>query len=193
VRSVITGLMFAAMVAITLAAAVRVVRQPLPATVPQRDLWAWLTESDIGQESPETRQWLARRVDDELMAHADWPARLNRLDGQKQQLLQANLMQLVEVWYLHKVDQYFDQPEDQRAAFLDRELDKIDRLTERHSSSRGLRRSPAVAIFALGAADSRINEMVSRAEPQMQPRLREFQVAVRNRILARGLQQAAGL
>jgi hypothetical protein len=187
-KSLVTLLSLLATVGISLAAAVQVARQELPSEPAPAalDLRAWMVERDLSLESPETRAQLARRFERELEGDARRLAELGDLDSQQQQLLRENVVQLLEPLFVEKVNEYFRLPDERRQEWLDREIDRVLRLTDRQRP--GAIQSPnfsSASVVGIGLFQQQVEQWAQRADPEMQAKMREFSAALQNRWFAR--------
>jgi hypothetical protein len=85
------------------------------------------------------------------------------------------------------VNRYFDQPPEQRAGWLDREIKQLEEAFHRRGRG-GRSRTPAGmgdSLQFLGMIGSRMERWVQRADPETQVRMREFQRAVQERLFSR--------
>ena len=109
------------------------------------------------------------------------------------QRLQENVALLLQVWISEQADRYFTLPAEERAAFLDREIANLDRLRQQVTALMGDHKTDLGDLSAdylvWGTLLQRTNDWIGQAEPEQQSRLREFQQAVQNRLLARQLER----
>ena len=109
-------------------AALRWLRPSLPApeVADREQLIEWLVTRDLAEESFQTRQALARRLEEQFRGEVDWEATGRRLSLQQRRQLWENLPDLLEPWLLEKVDGYFGRSERERPAYVDRVIDTIN-------------------------------------------------------------------
>ena len=191
-RDLISALVLVAAVAVSVAAAVRVARQKLPDEVAQPlDFDVWMIDRDLSQESEATRQRLARNIEQGLR-DGDWAARVRKLDADQRQRVEDNFAQVLELWFLDKMHRYFAQPEHKRQEYLDREIDKLMRLVQaRMPSGARSRGGFPGALVGIGMMNHQVDEWIAAADPALQPQMREFQIALQNRLIARELERAS--
>jgi hypothetical protein len=187
-KSFATCLVLSITVAISLTAAVQVARQPLPdePAPPPLDFRAWMIDRDLSSETPQTRAQLARRFDRELRDDANFLSELRNLKPEQERLVRENVGQLLEPLFIEKVREYFRLPEEERESWLDREIDRLLRLT--NAQRPGLTDSPrfsTASVVGLGLFQQHVEEWAQRAEPETAAKMREFSAALQNRWFAR--------
>lgn len=188
-RDLICALAFVILTAVSIWAAVQAAQQDFPdsAALEPVDLRQWLTDGDLSQTNAAARSRLARRFEEELRGGeaVQWAKELRSLDPGDAARLEENLSAVLEFWYRDKVNRYFDQRPERRAAWLDREIEHLERVFK---GSRGRNEPPlggAGALFVMGRAGVHMDQWISRADPPMQEKMREFQGAVLERMMAR--------
>jgi hypothetical protein len=98
-------------------------RLPDPAVADRDQLLRWLVLRDLDKESAQTRQTLARRLEEEFSADVDWHVISSQLDNAKRKHVWQNILLLLQTWFVEKADRYCNLANDQRTAYLDRLLD----------------------------------------------------------------------
>jgi hypothetical protein len=188
-RDLLCGLALVASTAISLWGAVLVARQefPDPLALEPVDLRQWLTQRDLSQASAAVRNRVARRFEEELRGGGNLAAEFRSLDPQQRKRLEENLLLVLEHWFHDKMNRYFEQQPDLRAAWLDQELEQLEQVVNRARDGRGSPLGMPSSLYIIGMIGSRVEEWIQRADPEMQERMREFQRAVQQRVLARQL------
>jgi hypothetical protein len=186
-RDLLCALALAASTAVSVWAAVRVARQefPDPATLEPVDVRQWLVERDLTQASPAVRSRVARRLETELRDRGDLASELRMLDAPQRQRLEENLSLVMEQWFRGKVNRYFEQSPGRRTAWLDREIGELERLFNRGRQGRGSALGLPGSLYMMGLIGGRMEQWIQRADTATQERMREFQRAVNERLLAR--------
>lgn len=143
IRQTISGLVLAATVGIMLAATWQVARYGIEPEV-ESELFAAnagpgrldaqlryaLLETDMADEPPERQLELAEQFEASVDRGVDWRAQLEALDRRQRRRAERNLAQLGKTWLLAKVDRYYALPQEDRAAYLDAEIERmLDRAT----------------------------------------------------------------
>lgn len=193
-RNAITFLVLLLGTAISVAAAVQVARQkfPQPVVTENLDFTDWIIDRDLSQENEATSRMLAQRMDVELRA-GKWSGRVkNReLTGEQRALVQRNLLLVLEQYFYEKMDRYFQRPKEHRSEYLDREIDTLLKLLEKNVPQQ-LKPAdlplPGV-LAAIGVVNAKIGEWVDNADPEAQPRMREFHAALVERFQHRFTEQ----
>jgi hypothetical protein len=120
-RGILTVLAAAALLAVAAVVAYGLLwpRLPDPRVADREGLFRWLVLRDLSEESLETQQILAERLEGELQAGLDCRSTTGRLDDAQRQRLWNNILVLLEPWFIGKVDTYYTLPGAERAAYLD--------------------------------------------------------------------------
>jgi hypothetical protein len=191
VKDAISFLVLLFVLWISLAAVVQVARQELPSQQADPvDLGYWLTERDLAAESRDTKSKLLRRMEEELTSRRDRRGQFADLDEVRRKRLEQNLSLLFQQWVLEKADHYHSLPEAERNDYLDAELDKVTAWIAKRLPGDDNSKNPfPVALAGLVAVGPQIQAWIKQADPDQQPRLREFQRALQNRLIVRETQR----
>jgi hypothetical protein len=188
VRDLLCAAALMSLTAVCVWAAATVAQQKFPSEpLEPVELRSWLTERDLSQVSRATQSRVARRFEEELRRGGSWGAESRGLDQQQQRQLEENLTIVLEYWFRDKVNRYFEQRPDRRTAWLDREIEQMEQLFSRNRD-RGRGRAALGlpgSLYVLGMLGSRMEAWIERADPKTQERMREFQRAVQERVMAR--------
>ena len=184
-KDLICAAAFVALTAISVWGAVQVYRTPMPdaSTLEPLNLRQLLTEEDLSQASPAVRSRVVRRFDDLLRSgRQEWLAEWTNVKGPQRDRLEQNLSVLMERWFREQTERYFDQPVERREAWLDGEFRRLQRVFG-GGNRRGRPRDLATSLYVLGVIGNHMEQWIQRADPEMQPKMREFQRACQQRIL----------
>jgi len=197
-----------ALLILVVVAAIYVLNPPLPkpAEADREEIVRWLVTRDLGRESSETRQILARRLEEEFGSGVDWESTKTQLSESQRNQLWENVVLLLEPWLLDKTQHYSQLPATERTAFLDELLDTVA-IWRNIETLCGQTKDPGVATHtqssgqdvpsnAAGRQQSLIERFFSQAEkckaeaqPEDRQKIDEFLVAVQGRWLVRSLKQ----
>jgi len=169
-------------------------RLPEPELADRDALLRWIVTRDLAKEPPATRQTLARRLEGEFFGSGiDWDAVGAELDRSQREQLWANVLLLMEPWYMDKVDGYFALAAAERPAYVDTIIDRIDDWGGVESVCRkDGADAPAGATSALlGALLERIEIWQQQADGERRGQIRQFQLALQTRWLYRKLSEVA--
>jgi hypothetical protein len=163
-----------------------VVRRPLPTQALEPvELETWLTQRDLSQADRATLSRVVRRFEEELR-RGRWAADSQPLNEPQRRRLEENLSVVLETWFHNKVNRYFDQPPEERAKWLDRQIKDLEQAFHRGGKGgRGRMPSMGGSLQLLGMIGGRMEQWVQRADPDTQVRMREFQRAVQQRLFSR--------
>jgi hypothetical protein len=193
----VTVLVLAVFLAVSVTAAVRLYRsgpygRPLadPSTADRTELLYWVVMRDLSEEPPETRRVLAHRLDEEFRAGIDWGVVDEQLDAERRARLWRNVPLLLEPWFMEKVNGYFNESDERRAAYLDKMIDAVavwaglDAIRPGAAEGKGgAARSPGLTEMLLGEVEG----WKQRAAPGDRQRITEFLAAMQARWLTRDL------
>jgi hypothetical protein len=98
---------------------------PDPADANRRELICWLVTRDLEQVPEATRDELAQRLEEEFSGEIDWAATARELTEQQRRQLCANFGHLVGPWLRDKAQRYAALTPNQRGAYLDELLDRL--------------------------------------------------------------------
>ncbi len=152
-------------------------------------LTCWLATRDLAEEPMPTRRELARRIENEL----ENGLQLNQVSGdlnqQRQQILQANGLLLLEAWLHNEAEQYAALPANQRTAFVDAQLDRVSQwhLVDFLNGPSG-DGSPSDSQDGVAALMVVVDGWIERAEPDLQPQLGNLVRHIQQRVLWRSFQ-----
>ena len=196
------------LLALAIVAAVYVLNPPLPSPAEsnREEIVRWLVTRDLGRESTETRQILARRLEEEFGSGVDWETTGSQLNENQRQQLWDNVVLLLKPWFLEKTQRYFQLAASDRTAFLDELLDtvsmwqEIDTLYEQAPDSEvatqqaaaipGDTPQPAAQQQGLvNAFFGQVEKCKEEAEPEDRQKIDEFLMAVQGRWLVRSMTQ----
>lgn len=121
IRSFITFLALIGLTSISAAAMVQVLRTGLPERTLRTpvEVLRWLTVNDFAQAEPGVQRRLIRRMEEDFNRDIDWNAMVNTLDDEQLATFTDNFSELMRVWFLNKVDDYFALPnEEQQRRYL---------------------------------------------------------------------------
>jgi hypothetical protein len=151
-------------------------------------LTCWLATSDLAEEPMPTRRELARRIESELENGLQLNQVVGDLDQQRQQTLQANGLLLLEAWLHNGAEQYAALPTDQRTAYVDTQLERVNRwhLID-FLNSQGSDGSPAGSQNGAAALMVVVDGWIERAEPDLQPQLGNLVRHIQQRVLWQSL------
>ncbi len=128
IRSILTIVVLVALTSVTAAAVVKVLRIGLPER-PFRtsdDVLLWLAENDFVAADLPLQRRLARRMEEDFNRDIDWPKLIDSLDDEQQERFAENFSELMRIWFLGKVDAYFElSEENQQRQFLRDEMVNI--------------------------------------------------------------------
>lgn len=187
-RTIITGVCFLLLVAVSVAAAVQTIYSGLPETPPSNTtvLLQQLAERDIADEPHNTKLKIAGRVQRDLRDDVDWPTELEALSPSQRTQLVENIAELAKEAFVAKVDIYSHMPDEhRRKRYLDRQIDEI--LSWARIVDRAFKPSDQalVGAAALPALLSRVNGWYRDATPEDIERLQKFQQALRDQLVER--------
>jgi hypothetical protein len=100
-------------------------RLPDPATADGSGLIRWLVTRDLSQESAATRSVLVERLAGELRRGIAWGEVQQQLSTERRALVGRNIEVLIEQWFHDTVAAYYEQPEAQRTAYVDEQIDRL--------------------------------------------------------------------
>jgi hypothetical protein len=160
---------------------------PDPATATRPQLLRWLVLRDLAQESQQTRQTLAVRLEAEYGDFEDFGGAFAQLDNSQQNRVFGNLRLMVAPWLASKVHEFDRTPISSREAYIDRFIDRIERWKSALAKvSLPLEQGKpvnATEVFMQGARDCR-----ERAATSDQAKVDAFVAAVEKRWFARQFQ-----
>ncbi len=128
IRTAFTIAALIALTTVSVAAMVEVLRIGLPERLfrTSDELLEWLTENDFAKADPVVQRRLIRRMEEEFNRNVDWAKLVNSLDDQQGERFVENFSELMRVWFLGKVNAYFELPdENERRQFLRDEMTNI--------------------------------------------------------------------
>ena len=188
----VTALLLAILLAVAVAAAVRLYQAQLPdpSSADRAELLRWLVTRDLNEESPQTRWILAYRLDEEFHEGVDWEQVGGQLNAERRARLWKNVPLLLEPWFMEKVDGYFKQPPPERLAYVDEMIDTVTiwngldaiRPDVAEDNPRGAPR-PSLTDMLLAEVEG----WQHRAAPEQRERIEQFVLAVQTRWLVRRL------
>ena len=165
---------------------------PRPEVADRDQLIGWLVTRDLAEEPLQTRQALARRLEEEFRGQVDWEATGRKLSLAQRRRLWENLPALLEPWLLEKVDGYFGRSEQERPAYVDQVLDTIGQWRGVDS----LRPETAEEDQAGGGSPRlmtmlyrRIDLIAEGADPEGRKRVGRFLTAVQGRWFLRAVEE----
>ncbi len=170
-------------------------RLPNPASADRTGLLRWLVTRDLTQEPPETRQVLARRIEEEFGQGVDWAAVGKRLNDAQKEQVWSNVLVLLEPWLGDKVDGYSRLPESERPRYVDRTLELMETwkgavaLRSQGNPPGSHEKSQGLLQVFLG----RIEQWAKAADPPRRKQIDKFLLDVQIRWLERNLLGAAAL
>lgn len=86
----------------------------------------WMTKNDFAEADPAVQRRLIRRMEEDFNRDIDWNAMVNSLDDEQLAAFTANFSELMRIWFLDKVDDYFALPsEEQQRRYLRDEMTTI--------------------------------------------------------------------
>ena len=185
-RDLLSALALVVLTSLSLWGAALVARQefPDPQVLEPIDVRQWLTQRDLAQASPSDRSRLIRRLEEQVRS-GERLSEGKKLNSDEQSRLQENLMPLLEQWFHDKAHAYAEQPADRREEWMDREVGQLERLIPRGKGEKSSALKLPQSLYAIGLIGSQMEQWISAADSQTQPRLREFQQALTKRLLAR--------
>ena len=106
------------------------------------------------------------------------------------EILRANGLLLLEAWLHSEAEHYAGLPSDERAPYIDTRLDRITDwglvgFFDRPAGGNAPTTAPGNGTVALMAM---VGQWIDRADPEVQPQLRQFVGHVQQRVLWRSLQ-----
>jgi len=163
---------------------------PPPEKADRDQLIGWLVTRDLAEEPFQTRQALARRLEEEFRGQVDWEATGRELSLAQRRQLWDNLPRLLEPWLLDKVDGYFGRSEQQRPAYVDQVLDTIAQWRGVDSlRPEKVEEDPAEAESSglMAMLYGRVEAIQQGADPEGRKRVGQFLAAVQTRWFLRAV------
>ena len=170
-------------------------RLPDPATADREGLVRWLVLRDLDREPAEIRQVLATRFESELAQEFDVSNVRNKLSPQQRERLWANVLVLVEQWYMDHVEGYFACDSAASGAYLDGIIDVIERWKPLASLAPPGEAEPTESGGEeqkfLELLDAQLAQWKEAAPPSQREKIEQFDAALRTRWMLRTLGLAA--
>jgi hypothetical protein len=164
------------------------IRLPDPGDCDRRQLLRWLVSRDLDKESFDLRLRLLRRLEQQIRIDADWSRFKGWLTEQSRQRLANNVTQLVEPWFIDKLEHYVGLPPEQRTAYVDQILDRLSAMRGLAAVTGANTPSGAPGQGRLAKALlEQIPQWQQRAEPQRRREIGEFLTALQTRWVSRQL------
>lgn len=190
VRRFLTIPILIGLVAVSVASTVQVLRQglPDPEVAEQGDLIEWLSSREMMAEPREKKLRLARRMELDFQRGIDWQTDLARLDDDQWQQFRDNFNELMQIWFLDKVETYFAMPESQRDEYLDQEIVNLMSwrvIQDRASTASGNGRQ----MMQLDELVDQIQQWLEWASPRERGRMMTFLQAVQDRLFTRAFER----
>ena len=91
------------------------------------ELRQWLATQTATEETVERKLQIARRLEHHFRYGTDWDSQLRALSDTQRMRFDDNYLEVTRVWFLDKVDRYFETPEEEREAYLDSQMENITR------------------------------------------------------------------
>jgi hypothetical protein len=190
-RDLSSGCALAALSAISMTAIAQAWLAPsrLAHALDRDELMERLAGREVRQELTATRLRLARMLAEDLRQGNDWRTVIDRLDDAGRGRLRDNVRELARAWLVDRANVCFSLPEQQRADFLDEQLDDVTtwRAFREREPVGPLANLPRDANGAVRELESWTNEL----PPAESQRVRQFLGALYVRWLRRGFQRFA--
>lgn len=107
---------------------VKVIRLPNPETADARGLMRWLVQRDLSKQPDDVQRTIVDRLLETLPSTGEWTDDVELSDRQKS-LLTENSELLKQVWFVSRVEQFFQLQPEEHDAFLDEQIDTVARLS----------------------------------------------------------------
>lgn len=197
-RGVLTYVALAIFLSTSALAAYKVMRIGLPErgyTDPTQ-LREWLATHTATEETDERKLQIARRLEHHFRYGTDWDSQLRLLNDAERMRFDDNYIEVTRVWFLDKVDRYYETPEDEREEYLDGQIDNITRwqrllpvTPEDVNEVRGGGVMPAglVKFFY------KVSSWAEEATPQERDRIRQFVKQFADRMKNRQIDRMRGM
>src|SRR5262249_4137902 len=148
-------------------------------------------------EPPATRAILVERLEGALEHGVQWNA-VPRLDPSYQELLSRNIDLLLHEWFQKMVDAYHALAADQRAAYVDAQLNRLpggDRLNQAQTAVAALSDAPPPSGAKRNAVAwllAKVRRWTAQSSAEQRQRVDEFVAAVQARWLLRQMPKLLG-
>ncbi len=107
---------------------VSVIRMPDPESADSRGLMRWLVQRDLSEQPHKVQRTIVDRLLVSLPSTDEWADDVELNDRQKS-LLSRNSQLLKHVWFVSRVERFFQLPPEQHAPYLDEQIDMVARLS----------------------------------------------------------------
>jgi hypothetical protein len=107
---------------------VSVIRMPDPESADSRGLMRWLVQRDLSRQPDKVQRTIVDRLLVALPSTDEWTDDVQLNDGQKS-LLSQNSQLLKHVWFVSRVERFFQLPPEQHDPYLDEQIDTVARLS----------------------------------------------------------------
>lgn len=193
-RGLLTAIVFLAMVGLSLASAVEVVRRGLPKPFDIRtvSLQDWLTQRNMRHQGRSMKRRIIAEIERQAAEGHDWGVAWNQLEAADRERFAANWNNLTALWLRDQMEKFFRTEETQRDAYLDRQLVRIKRwwlppAEDREEAPSGGRRRAGAMRQLL----ARWDEIFAHMEPHESQRTKYYLQLVQMRGINRAFTPSA--
>lgn len=189
-RDALSIIVFAAAVAVSIAAAVEAARQGLPEPVfsDPFERMRWLSVNDVDQLPEEAQLRMVHRLEEDFTRDVDWQAQIDLLDDAQWQQFNENFNELTRLWFLQKVDSWWNLPEEQRPIYLEDQFGNLlswKPLAREAAKSGQGRRGRQRQLGNLKAMGQRMQSWLANENDDVRQRVEVFMKAVGEHLLQR--------
>ena len=165
------------------------IRLPDPATANRDGLLRWLVLRDLRNEPLNTRNILIARFQEELGGGLDMVSLRQEMEPRYETRLWANILTLIETWYIQRVDTYSTMSESDRPTYLDKTISEVRKWKNLAALQPGTQDEKGLSseIVLLEILTQQIAVWKEAASPQRRKEITEFDAALRQRWVLQAL------